>query len=93
MKFCSNCGNQIDDNAVICVKCGCAVQQQPQQPMQGYVEDKVSVGLVILAILIPLFGMIYWPVKHRECPNRARACGIAGIVAWVIYLVISLSIV
>lgn len=24
-KFCTHCGNQIDDNAVVCLKCGCAV--------------------------------------------------------------------
>ena len=24
--FCSKCGNEIDDEAVICVHCGCAVQ-------------------------------------------------------------------
>ena len=24
MKYCSNCGSQIDDKAVICVHCGCA---------------------------------------------------------------------
>ena len=25
MKYCQNCGEQINDNAVICVKCGCSV--------------------------------------------------------------------
>ena len=24
MKYCSNCGNQLEDSAIICVKCGCA---------------------------------------------------------------------
>lgn len=28
--FCKNCGNQINDNAVICVNCGCAVAQGQQ---------------------------------------------------------------
>ena len=26
--FCSKCGNEIDDEAVICLKCGCAVKSQ-----------------------------------------------------------------
>ena len=25
--FCQNCGKEIDDNAVICVHCGCEVKQ------------------------------------------------------------------
>lgn len=28
MKYCTHCGNQIDDAAVICPKCGCAVENQ-----------------------------------------------------------------
>ena len=26
MKYCSNCGAEINENAVVCVKCGAAVQ-------------------------------------------------------------------
>ena len=29
--FCSNCGKEIDDKAVICVHCGCAIQNNVQQ--------------------------------------------------------------
>ena len=40
--FCTGCGREIDDNAVICVHCGIATnntnaqQQQPQAPQYGY---------------------------------------------------------
>ena len=30
MKFCPNCGAQVDENAVVCVKCGVALRNQPQ---------------------------------------------------------------
>lgn len=82
MKYCSSCGAEVNDNAVVCLKCGCAIQQQPQ------VDESVSVGLVILAVLIPLFGIIYWPVKAKERPKCARACGIAAIIGWVISAII-----
>ncbi len=29
--FCSNCGKEIDDKAVICIHCGCATKNQPEQ--------------------------------------------------------------
>lgn len=82
MKNCSNCGAEIDENAVICVKCGCAVQGKSIQTAGN--EDTVSVGFVILSVLIPLFGIIYWAVKAKECPKRAKACGIAGIISMVV---------
>lgn len=81
MKYCSNCGSEIDENAVICVKCGCAVQGKSTQIAPT--EDTVSVGFVILSVLIPLFGIIYWAIKAKECPKRAKACGIAGIISMV----------
>ena len=72
------------DEAVICPGCGCAVEGAPVAE-----EDKVSVGLCILAFFVPIFGIIYWPVTHRRSPKRARACGITAIVGWVVSLLLS----
>ena len=79
MRYCQNCGAEIIDNAVACVKCGCSVQTVN-------VDESVSVGLVILSVFIPLFGIIYWPVKAKERPKCAKACGIAAIISWIINL-------
>ncbi len=84
MKYCQHCGAEVNDNAVVCVKCGCSIQ--PANNAQAtQVDNTVSVGLVILAVLVPLFGIIYWPVKAKERPKCARACGIAGIISWAVY--------
>lgn len=82
MKFCSKCGKEIHDEAVVCPHCGCAVTDAP-------VKDQINIGFCVLAALIPLFGVIYWPVKHKETPKAARAVGITAIVAWVVYIVIN----
>ena len=74
--------------------------QQPVPPMQQpyynqmynnapVVEDKVSIGLCILAYLVPLFGWIYWGVKKSELPVKSRACGIVATVSFAINLVLS----
>ena len=78
MKYCQSCGAEVNENAAVCVKCGCSIQQEKK------IDDSVSVGLVILAVLIPLFGIIYWPVKAKDRPNCARACGIASIISWIL---------
>jgi TM2 domain-containing membrane protein YozV len=33
--FCSNCGTQIDDKAVVCVKCGVPTSNYKSQPVAG----------------------------------------------------------
>ena len=89
MKFCQHCGKEIMDEAVVCPGCGCSVQNVNNNQV-AEVDESVSVGLVILAVLIPLFGIIYWPVKAKTRPKCALACGIAAIVSWVIgFLILS----
>ena len=90
MKYCSKCGKEILDEAIVCPHCGCAVVK-PVTSTQ-LVNDEVSIGLCVLAALIPLFGIIYWPVKHKETPKKAQACGITAIVSWAIYFVLLMSL-
>lgn len=80
MKFCSKCGKEIMDEAVICPNCGCSVT--------GAGKNEVNVGLCILSALFPLFGIIYWPVKYKSNPKAATACGITAIVSWVACMIL-----
>ena len=85
MKFCQHCGKEILDEAIVCVGCGCSIQPANTiKPVE--IDETVSIGLVVLAVLIPLFGIIYWPVKNKTRPKCAKACGIAGIISWIVYL-------
>ena len=83
MKFCQHCGKQLLDEAIVCTGCGCSVQAKNNTQV-AEVDMSVSAGLVILAVLIPLFGIIYWPVKAKIRPKCAQACGIAAIISWVV---------
>lgn len=85
MKYCTMCGKQLMDEAIFCPGCGCASESCNKRTVT---KDEVSVGLCILAFFIPLFGIIYWPVKHDETPKKAKACGITGIVGAVIPIVL-----
>lgn len=52
--FCKKCGNQNSDDAIVCTNCGV--------PTDNYEKKDVSDGLLIagyiLALLIPIVGMI-----------------------------------
>ena len=90
MKFCQQCGKELHDEAVICVHCGCSVQATPDTEVKS-VDESVSVGMVVLSILIPLVGIIYWPVKAKTRPKCAKICGIAGIISWAVSFVLLLA--
>lgn len=90
--FCSKCGTEISDEAVVCVHCGNAIAQPETKPETPVVEDKVSIGFCILSFFIPLFGVIYWALKYKETPRKAKACGITAIVSWVLNIFFSVII-
>lgn len=83
MKFCQHCGKEVMNEAVICPGCGCPIQSANNMQTNA-VDNSVSVGLVILSVLIPLVGIIYWPVKAKTRPKCAKACGIAGLISWAV---------
>lgn len=60
MKFCSKCGTQLVDEAVICIGCGCPVTPGPAVPVQTSVavsEEKES-GLTTAAKVFMILGTI-----------------------------------
>lgn len=87
MKYCTKCGKEIDDAAVICPHCG--VQQGK---IQNATTDSGSIGWGALGCCIPLVGLILWLVWRGEKPNNARMAGIgalvgvAGIVIWYLLM-------
>ena len=74
MKYCSHCGKQLLDDAIICPGCGCSVQYGnmnngiPQQGVPRYADtySGMSVAGLILAFLQPLIGLIVSIIAHGE---------------------------
>ncbi|MBQ9761020.1 MAG: hypothetical protein IJW16_06700 [Clostridia bacterium] len=59
MKYCTKCGAEIFDDAVICIKCGCAVEGGiSEQPIQKAVQnstDEKKAGNTLL----PVFNFVF----------------------------------
>ena len=81
MKFCTHCGKEIMDEAVICPGCGCSVQMENSK-QENDVDQSVSMGLVIWALLFPPFGFIYFFVSLKTRPICAVACVAAAFASW-----------
>ena len=73
MKFCSHCGKEIDDNAVICPGCGCPVQSATANntaanPAFGQISNadvivdgenpKIARLALVFSFLMPIVGLI-----------------------------------
>ena len=39
MKFCSHCGKEINDKAIVCIHCGCGVDAKQQKDVNVKVEN------------------------------------------------------
>ena len=56
MKFCSKCGNEIHEDAVVCMKCGCAVAGSPANHPAAQLKTNRGLLKYILLSLIT-FGI------------------------------------
>lgn len=82
MKYCSHCGSEIFDEAVICPHCGCSVQETIKAtPVNNTSSEKNTIRLIAKVFmilgcisvgwtLIPLIWCIPMTVKYwKACDN------------------------
>lgn len=60
MKFCSKCGAQVDENAVICVSCGCSLEGAPSNRPVAQLNTKRGLAKYIFLSLITfgIYGLV-----------------------------------
>ena len=90
MAFCRNCGAEIDDNAVICPKCGTA---QKDLNTSASVEDNGGFGWGLLGCCIPLVGLILFLVWKDTKPKTSKSAGIGALVGVIICIVFYIIII
>lgn len=75
--FCKNCGQEIDDKAVVCPHCGVAQREISYDT----IKDDGGVGWGILGCCIPVVGLILYLVWKDTKPQTAKAAGIGALVS------------
>lgn len=79
--YCKKCGKEINDDAVICIHCGCSVDQTSINKTIG--TDRANIGLAFLSFFVPVFGWVYGGVKYEEYPSSSKVyigCGVVGFI-------------
>ena len=57
MKYCSNCGAEVNENAAVCVKCGYALKPN-DMPSEQQTRAQSSKASMVLGIIAIIFGAI-----------------------------------
>lgn len=81
MAYCKNCGNPIDDRAVICPACGVSQETKPA------VTDNGGFGWGLLGCCIPIVGLILFLVWKDTKPKTAKSAGTGALVSVIISVV------
>ena len=94
MKYCSKCGKQIMDEAVICPACGCAVAGGPadksvyQESLRQGESSTLAYCALIFGLLMPIVGIILGivgVVKYTDESLKKKCIYaiLASILIWV----------
>lgn len=99
MKFCSHCGAEILDEAVICPKCGCQVSSAAPKEENKNATTALVMGIVSLSISVLDFlflGFLEFVALGLSIPgiilgskNKMTGKGKAGFITSIIAICIS----
>lgn len=85
--YCSNCGAEINDNAVVCVKCGCAVNRPVPPVINGSSKDWLVT--LLLCFFVGYLGIHRFYVgKTGTGIAQLLTCGGCGIWALIDFITI-----
>ncbi len=90
MAYCSNCGKEISDEAVVCPSCGVPVATN-----KANIKDEGGFLWGLLGFCVPLAGLILYLVWKTERPNTAKAAGLGALISVgiaVVYYIIMIII-
>ena len=89
--FCSNCGAEVNENAVVCVKCGCAVNRTaPVVNVNGSSKDWLVT--LLLCFFVGCLGIHRFYVgKTGTAIIQLLTCGGCGIWTLIDFIVICMG--
>ena len=95
MRFCSNCGNEMNPEADVCLNCGKShLKNQPT-----HYNDTGGLGWGLLGFCVPMVGLILYLVWLNERPRTAKAAGtgalisvVSGVLFYLFFIILVISL-
>lgn len=92
--FCSNCGAEVNENAVVCVKCGCAVNGAPRKVnvINPNKSDKDWLTTLLLCLFFGGLGVHRFYTGHMGTAIiQLLTCGGCGIWTLIDFITIAIG--
>lgn len=97
-KFCTKCGKEINEDAVICVHCGSSIDPTMNNSNDSNSKSWWWLGFLTSLFCTPIIGLILWLVWKDEAPLKAKNVGLGtlwslaaafgiGIIVGIIYAI------
>ena len=86
--FCSKCGKEVNDEAVVCIHCGCAIENKKSSLTDS--NDAPNIGFAVLGFFIPLVGLILYLINKDTAPLKAKSAGKGALIGFCVSLVFSM---
>ena len=93
--FCSKCGNEVSDEAVVCPKCGCEIVKK-QAASKEIDEPKTGLG-ILFGLLLGVIGLIIGLCMFKENTIARKSfvkawsitfgvCVLAVVIIYAVYI-------
>ena len=89
--YCRKCGKEIDDEAIVCIHCGCAVQETKKDTEQD--TSKTGIGILmgwLLGLIGLIIGLCLYKPDTVARKTFLKAWGITFGICFVLNIVISI---
>ncbi len=86
--FCSKCGKEVNDEAVVCVHCGCAIENKKAPATNA--NDAPNAGFAVLGFFIPLVGLILYFMNKDTAPLKAKSAGKGALIGFCVSVALSI---
>ena len=86
--FCPNCGNEVADHAVVCVKCGGPLKTAPAPTAAFDPTAKSRTAFILLGVFLGGLGIHNFYAGYTgkgvaQLLISLLTCGIGSIVSWI----------
>ena len=85
--FCKFCGKEVNENASLCLNCGCAIEENVHVQQKSSRKDGTNAGFALLSFFFPIIGLLLWLIWKEEYPRLAKSCGKGALVGACVSLV------
>lgn len=89
MAFCRKCGKEIDEEAIICIHCGCATGNAVATQKES-TDREANGGELLVAFLFPIVGAILYYIYKADKPTAAQKINKISIAAFFMWFALGL---